>query len=224
MKEIITTYILSYLIIIISGFIYNLLGYNDLNFFINNISIYLILIYYILTIIYLYHKNKIKEPKLIIKKYFPLISLGVSIAITYNMIIFKFIPPNSNNYYSILLLIISSGIIGPIYEEILFRYVFYNRLKKKYSKEKSLLINSIIFSLIHIQPIKMIYAFILGIVLNLLYEKYKTIKAPILIHISANTIVLFLREYNLVVLLLSIINLIISLITIKKVTFSNSTN
>ena len=219
MKEIIITYILSYIIIIISGCIYNLLGYNDLTFFINNICIYITLIYYIVITIYLYKKNQVKENNLSLKKYFPIISLGISIAIIYNMLVFKFIPPTTNNSISLPILIISSGIIGPIYEEILFRYVFYNRLKKKYSKEKSLLINSIIFSLIHIQPIKMIYAFILGIVLNLLYEKYKTIKAPILIHISANTIVLFLREYNLVVLLLSIINLIISFIIIKKVTF-----
>ena len=215
MKEIIITYILSYLLIIISGFIYNILGYNDLNFFINNISIYLILIYYILTIIYLYNKNKQKEPKLLIKKYFPLISLGISTAITYNMIIFKFIPTIPTNSYSLLLLIISSGIIGPIFEEILFRYIFYNRLKKKYNVKKSILINSVIFALIHLEPIKMIYGLILGIILNIIYEKHKNIIAPILIHMSANIIVLFLNEYNFLILILAIINIIINLIILK---------
>ena len=97
MKEIIITYILSYIIIIISGCIYNLLGYNDLTFFINNICIYITLIYYIIITIYLYKKNRIKESKLSLKNYFPLISLGISIAITYNMIIFKFNPPTLND-------------------------------------------------------------------------------------------------------------------------------
>ena len=215
MKEVIITYILSYVIIIISTSVYTLLGYNDLTFFINNHCIYILLIYYILTIIYLYNKNKRKEHVLPISNYFPLISLGVSIAIIYNMIIFKFIPQIFNNNISLVISIISSGIIGPIFEEIVFRYVFYNKLKKKYTIKKSILINSLVFALIHIQPIKIIYAFILGTILNIYYEKYNNIKVPILIHIAANIIVLFLYEYNLLVLLLALINLIISSIVIK---------
>jgi len=211
MKQIIITYILSYLIVIIAGGIYNFLGYNNLTFFINNICTYILLIYYITTTIYLYKKNQIKEKNLSIKTCFPLISLGISIATIYNMIIFKIQPPIINNSISFPILIISSGIIGPIYEEVLFRYIFYNRLKKKYKVKKSILINSIVFALIHLQPIKIIYAFILGIILNTSYEKYQNIKAPILIHTAANTIVLFLTEYNIIVLLLAIINLIISI-------------
>lgn len=217
MKEIIVTYILSYIIIIISAVFYKILGYNDLTFFTNNISIYIIISYYIVTIIYLYKKNKIKEQKMLIKNYFPLISLGISIAITYNMIVFKLIPPTTASTIPLILSIISSGIIGPIYEEILFRYIFYNRLKKKYLINKSIIINSLVFALIHIQPIKIIYGFILGLILNLVYEKYKNIKAPILVHIAANTIVLFLYKYNIVVLLLAIINLTISINLIKKI-------
>ena len=98
-----------------------------------------------------------------------------------------------------------------IYEEILFRYLLYNRLKSKYSIRKSILITTIIFALIHISSIKIIYAFILGLILNITYEKYHNIIAPILIHIAANTIVIFLYEYNTYILLLSIINLIISI-------------
>lgn len=212
MKEIILTYIFSYLIIIISGGIYNILGYNDLTFFLNNIAPIITIIYCIFTIIYLYKKNQIKEKILSLKNYFPLISLGISIAIIYNMIIFKFNPPiSTKNSLPLYILFITSGIIGPLYEEILFRLIFYNRLKTKYNIKKSIIINSIIFSIIHISPIKMIYAFILGIILNIYYEKYNNIKAPILIHMSANIIVLFLTEYNLTVLLLSIINLIISI-------------
>lgn len=219
MKEIIITYILSYIIIIISGIIYNILGYNDVTLFINNIAPIITIIYCIIIIIYLYKKNQIKESNLSLKNYFPLISLGISIAIIYNMIIFKFNTPTlNNNSISLTTLIISSGIIGPIYEEILFRYIFYNRLKAKYKVKKSIIINSIVFSIIHISPIKMIYAFILGIILNVYYEKYKNIKVPILIHIGANIIVLFLTEYNLIVLVLSIINLLISFILTKKVT------
>lgn len=216
MKEIIITYILSYIIVIIAGLIYNLLGYNDLNFFTNNISVYILMAYYLITIIYLYKKNYKQEEKLSKKNYFPLILLGISIAITYNMIMFKFYPQTSTTTNSLIILLILSGIIGPIFEEIIFRYIFYNKLKKKYSVKKSILINSLVFAVIHIQPIKMIYAFILGIILNIYYEKTKNILAPILIHISANTIVLFLTEYNLIILILALINLLMTIKILKK--------
>ena len=210
-KEIFITYILNYIIIIITGLIYKALGYNNLEFLVNNIIPYILLIFYTLTIIYLYKKNYIEEQKLNNRKYFSLILLGISIAAFLNMIIFLLLPSTTKVTIPVYLSLISSGIIGPIYEEILFRYLLYNRLKSKYSIRKSILITTIIFALIHISPIKIIYAFILGLILNITYEKYHNIKAPILIHIAANTIVIFLYEYNTYILLLSIINLIISI-------------
>lgn len=211
-KEIFITYILNYLLIIISGLMYNLLGYNNVNYFLNNIISYVLIVFYILTIIYLYKKNYHLEPSILPKKYFPLILLGISIAAFLNMLIFLIVPPTITTAISIPLSIISSGIIGPIYEEILFRYLLYNRLKKKYSVKKSIVITTTIFALIHLSPIKIIYAFILGLILNITYEKHKSIIAPILIHIAANTIVIFLYEYNTYILLLSFICLILSII------------
>ena len=210
-KEIITTYILNYIIIVITALIYNYLGYNNTEYFITSILPIILITFYILTIFYLYKKNYIKEKNLSIKEYFPLSILGISIATFLNMIIYLLQPSTIKVTIPVYLSLISSGIIGPIYEEILFRYLLYNRLKSKYSIRKSILITTIIFALIHISPIKIIYAFILGLILNITYEKYHNIIAPILIHIAANTIVIFLYEYNTYILLLSIINLIISI-------------
>ena len=215
MKEIIVGYLLAFIITIISSLIYTTLGFNNLSNFINNYLIYILLIYYITTIIYLYKKNNKKETILSYEYYFPNILLGISIATIYNMIIFKYNPPIISNQTPLFLLILSTGIIGPIFEEIIFRYIFYNRLKKKYKTKIAILINSIIFSLIHINPINMLYAFILGIILNLSYEKYQHILAPILIHISGNIMVLFLTTYNPIVLFLGLINLIIYVYLIK---------
>lgn len=211
LKEVIITYLLGYIIIIISCIIYTLLGKSNLTKFINHIAIYILLIYYLITIIYLYFHNKKQEPSLPIKSYFPIISLGISLALSMNMLIFKLIPPTNTRTISLSLAFLTSALIGPIYEEIIFRYIFLNKLKKFNTPKKAILINSIIFALIHLSPIKMIYAFILGITLNIAYEKYQNILAPILIHIAANTIVLFITEYNPYILLLSILNLIISL-------------
>lgn len=216
MKEIIINYILALLITIISSLVYTLLGFDNLSKFVSNYLVYILLIYYIFMIIYLYKNNKKEEQNLKIKNYFGLIVLGISIATIYNMIIFKFSPITTKSSTPLFLLIISTGIVGPILEEMLFRYVFYNRLKKKYSKKTAIIINSIIFGLIHLNLINIIYAFILGIVLNLAYEKYHSIKAPILIHVAGNIIVLFLYEYSLLILVFAIINLIISIYIIKQ--------
>lgn len=210
-KEIFITYIINFLIIIITALIYNTLGYNNLEYFVNNILPIILIIFYLLTIIYLYKKNYIQEKTLSKKEYFPLSILGISLASLLNMIIFRLFPPISTTSLPIIISIISTGIIGPIYEEILFRYILYNRLKKKYSIKKSILITTIIFALIHLSPIKIIYAFILGLTMNILYEGHKNILSPILIHISANTIVVFLYEYNTYILLLSIICLMLSI-------------
>ena len=214
-KEIIITYILNYLIIIIAALIYNYLGYNNTEYFITSILPIILITFYILTIFYLYKKNYIKEKNLSIKEYFPLSILGISIATFLNMIIFKLILPTTSISLPIIVSVISTGIIGPIYEEILFRYVLYNRLKNKYSIKRSILITTIIFALIHLSPIKIAYAFILGLIINISYERHNNILAPILIHISANTIVIFLYEYNTYILLLSIICIMLSIMLNK---------
>lgn len=212
LKVILITTFLNYFIIIIAGLIYYQLGYQDVDNFIGTYVPYITLIYSILTIIFLLKKYPRKEPLLEKKQYFPLISLGISLAIALNMLIFKFISPTptSTNIPAILSFI-SSGLIGPIYEEIIFRYVFFNKLKTFNSPKIAILINSIIFAFMHLTPIKMIYAFILGITLNLSYHKKSNILAPVLIHIAANTIVLFLYEYNTYLFVLSIISLLLSI-------------
>ena len=212
LKEIIITYILQYLIIIIACIIYILLGKTDTQEFINNYCPHILIIYYILTILYLYLKNKTTESPLQKNNYYHLISLGISLSCFLNMLIFLIHKqPQITTNISLLILFISSGIIGPIYEEILFRYILLNRLKKFNSTTKSIIINYLIFALIHINPIKICYTFILGIILNLTYQKHNNIIAPILIHTSANIISLFLTEFNIYILILSTMLLIISI-------------
>ena len=131
LKEIIVTYFLSYAIIIISCLIYTLLGNTNLDNFINNHCIYIVIFFYITAIIILTKKYHKKEPPLSTKTIFPLISIGISIAVLMNMIIFKINPPiiTKTPLLTTILLFISSSIVGPIYEEIIYRYIFLNKLK-----------------------------------------------------------------------------------------------
>ena len=218
-KHIFILYIIQFTVIIIVSYTYYLFnGYDNLNNFIKNqLSIFSMILYiiYIIIILKLY-----KYPNTKIKKqlYFPLIILGISISCFLNMIIFKISPPTSNKeLVPISLSILGTGIIGPILEELLFRYALLNKLKEFNKDKQSIILSTLIFALIHINPIKIFYTIILGFILNIIYHKTKNIKSSILIHISANITSIFIFEYNIYILLLSFINLIISGLIIKKI-------
>ena len=207
--KIIILIIIPYIITIISTYIYKILTNKDISIYINNYLIYILLLYYVLAIIYLIKKNKIKITRIKTINYYNYISIGISLSCILNMIIFLITKETIKLNYN-LLFIISSTLIGPIYEEIIFRFIFYNRLKEFNSIRKSILMTTIIFSIIHISPSKIFFAFILGIIINIKYEKTNNLLVPILIHISANTIALFLNTYRVEILVLSILLLIIN--------------
>lgn len=86
-----------------------------------------------------------------------------------------------------LLLFIS--IIGPISEEIFFRGFLYKSLRTKFNVKTGILINSIIFAFLHIEPIGFAAIFLLSIMLSYIYEKTGSLVAPITAHIIHNTMV-----------------------------------
>ena len=210
MNEIIISYLITYFSIILGGIIYVNCKIGSIDEYVSNFAVYLVLIIYIITILFLYQKNKRTEKHIKLFSIFPFFSLGISIAIIINMVIFKVYPANEGFDFSLLLLF-SSGIIGPIYEEILFRYVLFYRLKKRFSRHLAIFLDVIIFGIIHFSPIKVIYAMIVGLFLVISYDKYQSILYPIAMHIGANCIVLFLYKFNLTILFLAIINFIINI-------------
>lgn len=85
-----------------------------------------------------------------------------------------------------LVQILAAGIAGPIVEELIFRGLIYKRIKKMSSVMIAGILSSLLFGLYHGNWIQAPYAFIIGMVCVFVYEKYKSIIAPILLHISAN--------------------------------------
>ena len=219
MKDIIFFTFFNYFIIFILAFVYQLLGFYEVDFFIHSILPYFMLLFYIFSSFFIFRKYKVYKKNLSFIKLFLYFLFGVSLSILLNMIIMSFISNSSNNSsdFSYLFLIISSGIIGPIYEEILFRYHFYPDLRQKFSIRFSVFINAFIFGVFHISPIKVIYAFVIGIIFAYTYEKEKNIWYPIFIHMGANIISLFLAQFHLSILILSCITtLFYSYLIFKK--------
>ncbi len=160
---------------------------------------------------------KLKGIKLSFKhNYFPYILLGISISIIYNMIIFKLGIKFDITSIPLILDIIVSGIIGPIFEEILFRYSLINKLSKFNNKTLCILLSSFIFAICHNGITTIIYAFIIGLFNSYYYIKKKDILVPIIIHISANIVSSFLFNFNPYILILGIILFVIGITTSRN--------
>ncbi len=174
----------------------------------------LVLLFQIGYIIYIYRKEKFTIKTTV--NYFPFILIGTSIAIIFNMFIFKIgIKFEVNYHVSPFTYIISSSIIGPIFEELIFRHKLVPRLRKFNSKMMTILLSGIIFSFCHANHIVGIYALIVGFILAYFYLKYQNILIPIIIHISGNLIVNLLFDYNTVILILGIIILILGIFGVR---------
>lgn len=87
---------------------------------------------------------------------------------------------------NIIIQIIGISFIVPVLEELLFRGIVYNRLKRYMNKNMAVILSAVIFGVYHMNLLQGVYAFALGLLLVFVYEKYKNLIAPILFHMAAN--------------------------------------
>lgn len=104
------------------------------------------------------------------------------------------------------------GVISPIVEEIVFRGLIYNRMKKYYPTWISVLVSALLFGAWHGNLVQAIYGTCMGILLAYTYERFKDFKIPCIFHAIANISVYTItynsglyqavvRSYNAVVLI-----------------------
>lgn len=107
----------------------------------------------------------------------------------------------SEEFYSVsyAMQIIGLGMIVPIAEELLFRGVLYNRIKTITKPFSAMIWSALVFAMYHGNLVQLIYAGLCGVMLAWIYEKYGSIKAPILAHICLNLTSIVLTQYELFV-------------------------
>ncbi len=171
----------------------------------------------IVEILYVIFKFRKSNPPIGKHNLFPYVLMGIGITTSYNMVLFAMgLGNNVTVDINIFLNIIVSGIVGPVFEETLFRYSFINSLKKFNSQKMIIFISSLVFAICHTGITTCIYAFIIGMVNAYLYLKKKDILIPIVIHMSANIFVNILNSYNLYILIIGIFLVILSTIIIRN--------
>lgn len=140
-------------------------------------------------------KDRMNIKKISRKGFFSIILLGIGLSILLiflTNILEYFIPSyqevseqlaSSKNYLFDLIIVI---VLIPICEEILYRGIIFGYLRKNFDITIAILVQDLIFAIMHLNLVQSIYTFILGIVLALVYTDSDSILGNIIVHILFN--------------------------------------
>ena len=101
----------------------------------------------------------------------------------------------SYNDSNIWLRFVTLCILVPIAEELVYRGMLYKRLKEYNEMTIAAYIAALAFGVVHMNLVQGIYATIAAVILIFVYEKYKTILAPIFLHMVINLMALISGEF-----------------------------
>lgn len=85
-----------------------------------------------------------------------------------------------------LFLAAATVLAAPMVEEVVFRGLVYTRLCRSMPRLIAALLSAILFGLVHGTLLHLFYTIPMGLLLCLFYEKYRSLWAPILMHMSFN--------------------------------------
>lgn len=93
--------------------------------------------------------------------------------------------------------ILALAILIPVCEELVFRGLLFKRLRMQGGFMQAAMYSAVVFGFLHMNLVQMIYGFLLGLMFAYIYEKYGSVKAPILAHVSMNLLSVLATEYRL---------------------------
>ena len=97
---------------------------------------------------------------------------------------------NQNGVFSFITIVIAA----PVIEELIFRGIILNGLLQRYSPVKSIILSSILFGIVHLNPWQFVSALISGVFSGWVYYRTKKLSLSILIHL-VNNLVAFVVIY-----------------------------
>ena len=97
-----------------------------------------------------------------------------------------------------VLQVITAGIVACVVEELSMRGIVYLRMKRYWGTRAAMLFSALVFGLYHLNVVQAVYAFFLGLFFVWVYERYDSLWASCIAHISANLFVILLSESKVV--------------------------
>ena len=133
--------------------------------------------------------------------------LSMSISVLLNILLLRIdLPQYSERYQAVTVMLYSppfyqqlltSGLLIPIIEEVLFRGIGFRLLRRWISFSWAMIISATVFGAYHGNLVQFIYAGICGMLLAYLCEKYDSIIAPIVSHMAMNTVAIVFTQWGL---------------------------
>ena len=93
--------------------------------------------------------------------------------------------------------VLAITILAPIFEEILFRGIIFNELKKSMPVLPAIIAQGVFFGIYHLNLLQGIYAAILGCILGLIYQMTKSLWSNVIVHMTFNLLGVFVMPYVL---------------------------
>lgn len=97
----------------------------------------------------------------------------------------------AENQYSayFLLGLIAYGVVSPIAEEMIFRGIIHNYLRRFMNLKLAVLMSSALFASYHMKFVQGMYAFLMGCLIAYAYEYFGDFKMAVAVHAAANVLV-----------------------------------
>jgi hypothetical protein len=106
-----------------------------------------------------------------------------------------FAQASSSFYGSTLVLeLISSALLTPVLEELVYRGIIFARLKRMLGFVPAMLLSALIFAIMHFNLVQFVYALLFGMVLVVFMEKTGHLYGAVLGHITANALAVIRTE------------------------------
>ena len=150
---------------------------------------------------FVFDKKSVRLPWYVI-----LIPIGMLTALSGNLLInLSDLPEVSEGFEQsqqllfsgpVIVQFVGIGIVIPICEELVYRGLIFMRMRQYCNVNLAIGISSLLFAMFHGNIVQGIYAFVTGILFAYVYEKFGSLKAPMLMHISANLLSLGLSVVN----------------------------
>lgn len=96
---------------------------------------------------------------------------------------------------NIVIGLICYGIISPAAEELLFRGIIFNYLKRIMKLQWVIILSAALFGLYHMNAVQGAYAFIMGLLFGYFYEYFGDFAVPVLLHMISN-VTAYLMSYT----------------------------
>ncbi len=87
---------------------------------------------------------------------------------------------------TLLVGIVCYGLVSPVAEEILFRGILYNCMRRLVSARMAIVVSALIFGLYHMNWVQGVYGFLMGCLIAYAYEYFGSFKVPVLLHMLFN--------------------------------------